>query len=117
MAAWGEANGNNTNRMPAPLPRFSVSQVPEASSELKVTTVSAPPPGFTPPHPHPGSPRKCQAHRKALDQSWARQARPTRVTLIVEVTVPSLPLSLQEDCIARYKLLVELVQKKKQAKS
>lgn len=35
----------------------------------------------------------------------------------VEVIISPLFFFLQEDCIARYKLLVELVQKKKQAKS
>ena len=44
--------------------------------------------------------------------------KPATLTLICgNNRFTSLFLFLQEDCIARYKLLVELVQKKKQAKS
>ena len=44
--------------------------------------------------------------------------KPTTLTLICgNNRFTSLFLFLQEDCIARYKLLVELVQKKKQAKT
>lgn len=54
---------------------------------------------------------------------WAQlTGRLTREVIVlplwfVEVIISHLFFFLQEDCIARYKLLVELVQKKKQAKS
>lgn len=95
----------------------------ESKVTITVTKVSVPQTAATSPSPRvhitppARAPREFQVDRTALGQRWARQAHPTRVTLIVTVNSLSLSLSLQEDCIARYKLLVELVQKKKQAKS